>query len=145
MISMPPKRGCGVIFYSKARQTVVLFRRDDKPEIPFPNHIDILGGAVDKGENPKQAVKREMAEELLDRRTGSPYSLLDPVLFREYTDVRGTHQSIFCKEMDFSLDDIELLEGQELVEVTRDDVDRLPIAFEFDEVILRFFDSEHMR
>lgn len=144
-MNIAPKRGCAVIFYNRKEQTVLLFKRDDKSEIPFPNHIDILGGGVDDGEIPEQAIVREMAEELLDRRTSSPYSLLEAVLFHEYTDIRGTHQSIFCKEIDFSLDNIELLEGQELVEITREDVKLLQIAFEFDEVILSFFDSEYMK
>lgn len=38
--------------------------RDDKPGIFYPAHWGLFGGAVDEGEQPEQALHRELAEEL---------------------------------------------------------------------------------
>ncbi len=38
--------------------------RDRKPDIFYPGHWGCFGGAVDEGENPLKALKRELSEEL---------------------------------------------------------------------------------
>jgi 8-oxo-dGTP pyrophosphatase MutT (NUDIX family) len=38
--------------------------RDDKPGIFYPNHWGFFGGAVDEGEEPETALRRELMEEL---------------------------------------------------------------------------------
>jgi 8-oxo-dGTP pyrophosphatase MutT (NUDIX family) len=38
--------------------------RDDKPGIFYPNHWGLFGGAVDCGEQPEAALRRELMEEL---------------------------------------------------------------------------------
>ena len=43
---------------------LLIYLRDDKPEIPFPNHWDFFGGHLEKGETPEQALVREVNEEL---------------------------------------------------------------------------------
>jgi 8-oxo-dGTP diphosphatase len=43
---------------------LLIYLRDDKPEIPFPNHWDLFGGHLEDGEAPEQALVREVKEEL---------------------------------------------------------------------------------
>ena len=43
---------------------LLIYLRDDKPEIPFPNHWDLFGGHLEDGESPEQALVREVKEEL---------------------------------------------------------------------------------
>ncbi len=38
--------------------------RDDSPEIVYPNQWSFFGGGIDLGENPWQALQRELEEEL---------------------------------------------------------------------------------
>ncbi|MEK7532558.1 MAG: NUDIX hydrolase [Patescibacteria group bacterium] len=42
---------------------ILLFRRDNKPGIPYPDFYDAIGGVVDAGETPEQGAIREAHEE----------------------------------------------------------------------------------
>ncbi len=133
-------RGCGVLFFQRARNAVLLFRRDDKPTIPFPNMLDILGGHVEAGETPDEAIVREMREELRDTRTQLPFELRKHQLFRRYVDARRCEQSIYYLEVDFETDDLELLEGRELVWLSAADLEQgRKLAFDFEDVVREFF------
>ena len=46
------------------RGRLLIYLRDDNPEIPFPNHWDLFGGHLETGETPEQALLREVREEL---------------------------------------------------------------------------------
>jgi 8-oxo-dGTP pyrophosphatase MutT (NUDIX family) len=45
-------------------QRYLMQHRDDKPGIFFPGWWGCFGGAVEPGERPEQAIRRELAEEL---------------------------------------------------------------------------------
>ena len=47
-------RGAGVLFSDKHQGRVSLYRRDNTPPIPFPDHLDLLGGHLEAGESPEQ-------------------------------------------------------------------------------------------
>lgn len=132
-------RGAGVLFYDKHTQRVLLVRRDNTPTIPFPDFLDILGGHTEEGETPEETVVREIAEELEDLRSGRPFVLTGHRLFTVYTDARGVTDSVFCKEADFTLADVRLKEGQELVWVTEAEVRATPLAFGYNAILEEFF------
>lgn len=58
------KRGGTSIIFKNSRNEVLLFLRDDKPEIPYPNLWDIPGGHFEAGETPEACIVREMIEEI---------------------------------------------------------------------------------
>jgi 8-oxo-dGTP diphosphatase len=132
-------RGAGVFFYDAARRRVLFCRRDDNPDIPFPDHVDILGGHVEAGEAPEHAVVREMAEELDDVRTGRPYALSGHRLFTVYTDPQGAVDVLFSKATDFDVEHVRLKEGQALVWLTEDEAAGTPFAFGYDRLVADFF------
>ena len=61
---------------------LMIYLRDDKADIPFPNHWDFFGGHVEQGETPEQALLREVKEEL-----GT--ELVEWQFFRSYECVEG--------------------------------------------------------
>lgn len=43
---------------------LLVIRRDNRPDIPWPDHLDLPGGGRDPGETPEQCVVRETREEV---------------------------------------------------------------------------------
>lgn len=54
--------GAKLILFVGARLLVI--RRDDTPDIPYPNHLDFPGGGREAGESPQDCVIRETREEV---------------------------------------------------------------------------------
>ncbi|HEV8052885.1 MAG TPA: NUDIX domain-containing protein [Parachlamydiaceae bacterium] len=54
--------GVGIILIHKDK--FLLQHRDDKQGIPNPNKWGLVGGGVDEGETPEEAIKRECSEEI---------------------------------------------------------------------------------
>ena len=52
------------MLFVNARGEVLLQLRDNIPSIRFPNHWGCIGGGVERGETPEQAMLREVDEEL---------------------------------------------------------------------------------
>lgn len=138
-MKVPVRQGCGVLFFDAEYRRVLLFLRDNKPNIRYPNHIDILGGIVEKGETPEEAVVREMAEELTDLRTGNPYLLEKFDVFKVYIDRWNVEQHVFWKIADFGINDVHLNEGQNLLWLTEGEVQTTVLAFGFEAVVREFF------
>ena len=65
------------IILENDKDEILLYLRDNKPSIPFPNHWDLFGGHVELGETPEEALVREVEEEL-------GYNLKDYKFFKKY-------------------------------------------------------------
>jgi 8-oxo-dGTP diphosphatase len=53
----------GALLYTQ-RAEVLLQLRDNKPDLPYANCWTLFGGAVEEGETPGEAIRRELVEEL---------------------------------------------------------------------------------
>jgi 8-oxo-dGTP diphosphatase len=104
---------------------LLIYLRDDKPDIPFPNHWDFFGGHLEDGETPEQALVREVREEL-------GVELRDWNFFRTYTCTEGDAypniKHIFWAKLDRPLSELTLYEGQRLGAIARDDRKDVPFA-----------------
>ena len=93
---------------------LLIYLRDDKPKIPFPNHWDFFGGHVEAGETPAQAMVREVKEEL-------GVDLLDWKLFRVYECTEGdaypNQKFIYDARIDQTAEELTLYEGQRLAAI----------------------------
>ena len=90
---------------------LVIYLRDNKPEIPFPGHWDFFGGHLEAGETPEDALVREVEEEL-----GLP--LTEWKYFRTYLCTEGDAypnvKYIYWSWIDRRAADLRLREGQRL-------------------------------
>jgi 8-oxo-dGTP diphosphatase len=123
-------KGSSIIFIND-QEKILLFLRDNIPDLPYPNMWDVPGGHVEPGESPEKCIIREMKEEMdLDI---DEFELFSKIEFEdriEYT---------FWARAVFDIDDIELTEGQKLKWFTRDDAKRTPLAYGFNEIVEKFY------
>ena len=56
-----PKSGAKIIFVSPDK--ILLFHRDNISTIRYPDHWQLVGGGIEDGETPEQALIREVKEE----------------------------------------------------------------------------------
>lgn len=86
----------------------LLYLRDNKPGIPFPDHWDLIGGHVEAGETPEKALVREFKEELdLDLKEFTFYKKFVCRTGDAYENIKY----IYSGKINLPVDKITLLEG----------------------------------
>ncbi len=127
-------QGSAIIFVNSANR-VLLFLRDNKPEIPFPNQWDLLGGGVDEGESPEECLRRELFEEI-------EYDLPKPQKLQVLDNGKWGIVHVFWQRAEFDLARTPLHEGQKLRWFSEAEIRALTdneIAFGFRNLVLKFF------
>jgi 8-oxo-dGTP diphosphatase len=106
------------LFLFDRNNRLIIYLRDDKPDIPFPNHWDFIGGHLEDGETPEQALVREVREEI-------GVELTEWRFFRRYECVTGdvypNTKFIFYASIDDHAAGLPLFEGQRLTSIGHDE------------------------
>ena len=101
-------REIAAIILENDKLELLLYLRDNKPEIPFPDYWDLIGGHVEEGETPEEALVREVKEEL-------DIELTDYTFYKKYVCLTGdayeNTKYIFTGKINIPIEDITLLEG----------------------------------
>jgi 8-oxo-dGTP diphosphatase len=124
------RSGTSIILFNRSGQ-VLLFLRDDKPDILCPNMWDLPGGHVEEGETPEACIVREMIEEI---ETDVSMSRLHRVY-----DFPDRTEYVFLMELNAEASSIPLHEGQCLRWFSPDEIPGMDLAFGFDLVLAEFF------
>ena len=126
------RSGASIIFVNN-KNKILLFLRDDKSHIPYPNMWDVPGGHVEKNETPQECIVREMKEEMnLDLKNFQLFCCKEFDDRIEYT---------FWKKQNLEINKINLLEGQCLKWFTRQETARTKLAYGFNEIVEKFYKS----
>jgi len=130
------RKGCSILFVNDLHR-VLLFQRDDRPDIPFPNQWDVPGGHVEIGETPEECIVREMKEEMgLD---------LDGFRLFCVRNFKDRIEYTYWKRAALNIDEITLTEGQRLQWFTREESRRTALAYGFNEIVEDFFRNAPLR
>ena len=124
------RKGCSILFVNDQRQ-ILLFLRDDIPQIPYPNMWDVPGGHVEDHETPEECIHREMKEEMdLD---------LDEFHSFSVTEFMDRTEYVFWKKANLEIAETALTEGQCLRWFTKDEARETELAYGFNQIIEVFF------
>jgi len=113
----------------------LLALRDNKSWIPFPDHWDLIGGHVEEGETPEEALVREYKEEL-------DLDLKEYSFFRKYECLTGDAYEnikyIYSGKINIPIEEITLLEGQRPQYFTRDEIPTVKFANIIKSIVLDY-------
>lgn len=123
-------RAVGILFENKKGEILFLLR-DDIPSIQFPNQWDVLGGCVEGGETSKEAIKREMKEEL-------ELDLVDFSIFKKF-NWPDKIETIFYKKLDIDIENTNIHEGQRIQYFPKDKLIKMDLAFHDNKIIREFY------
>ena len=140
----------GVILVDEAGR-VLLQLRDDKPDIMYPGHWGITGGAANAGETPEQTARREVTEE-----TGLTIGRIEPFRAYYFSETplggkRSTKKSadyevyVFHAPCATPAEELVCGEGRELRFFAPDEIPTLDIAYNHREVLEDFYASPAYR
>jgi 8-oxo-dGTP diphosphatase len=134
---------CGVILYTDDGR-VLLQQRDDKPTIPYPGCWTFFGGALEAGETPDEAIRRELLEELnLEQPLTFWYDYECPV--RTIPGEVVTRNFMYVGRLTRSLDSLVLLEGQAMKLFTAEEAQAHELAYAQSPILRKFFTDDVMR
>lgn len=128
------------LLFDRNRQ-LLIYLRDNKPDIPFPNHWDLFGGHVEPNETPAQALVRELKEELnLD--------ITDFLFFKAFESLdeeKPNTKFVFVVHTKKEANELTLYEGQYLKAIKLSDRGQYRFANMLGHILDDFADSETFR
>jgi 8-oxo-dGTP diphosphatase len=120
------------------RNRLLIYLRDNQPDIPFPNHWDFFGGHIEAGEAPEEAFVREVREEL-------GIELTQWSFFRQYLCTEGDAypnvKYLYWAKIDTTAEELTLYEGQRLMGITPKQRRTLKFANILGQILEDFIDS----
>ena len=113
----------------------LLALRDNKPGIPFPNHWDLIGGHVEEGETPEEALVREVKEELdIDLKEYSFFKIYECLNGDAYENTKY----IYTGKINIPIEEVTLLEGERPQYFRREEIPDVKFANIMKSIVLDY-------
>ena len=119
------------IILMNSEKRVLLYLRDDKPTLLYPNMWALPGGYVEEGETPEQCILREIEEEL-------GVKLGEVILFIAAQRSYGIEHTFWAR-VNVHLEDLVLTEGQAIRWFTFDEIKKTELGYEDNSILKAFF------
>ena len=117
----------------------LLALRDNKPGIPFPNHWDLIGGHVEEGEKPEEALVREVKEELdIDLKEFTFYKKYECLTGDAYDNIKY----IYTGKINIPIEEVTLLEGERPQYFSRNEIPHLKFANIIKSIIMDYINRK---
>jgi 8-oxo-dGTP diphosphatase len=105
---------------------LLIYLRDEKPGISFPNHWDLFGGIIEDGETPEQTLVRELKEEIgIELKDFHFYKTFDC----SEGDISPNRKHIYYAQINYIPEELKLLDvGQHIVSIDLNERGNYPFA-----------------
>ncbi|HNR43307.1 MAG TPA: NUDIX domain-containing protein [Bacteroidales bacterium] len=131
-------RKIAAIILENEHRELLLYRRDNKPGIPFPGHWDLIGGHVENGETPEKALVREVKEELdLDLKEFSFFKKYECFEGDAYPNIKY----IYYGKINLPVEKITLLEGDIVRYFKREEIADVKFANILKGIVLEYLSA----
>jgi len=117
---------------------LLLQLRDDRPSLRFGGHWTTFGGAVEAGESPDEAMRRELLEEIEIAPEMRLWKVIAQASVRRGEFV-VTENYVYVGALECDPQALTVNEGQRAAYFGVADLDRIPIAFGFELLFREFF------
>ena len=135
---MSQKVACVAVILQNPQGQALLQQREGKPNLPFAGYWTLPGGKVEDGEVPKEAIRREVMEEI---ELAVPLQLWK-VYERPGPGSITVVQYVYIGETDRTVSSLACNEGQALQYVGLEELAELPIAYGFDFLLTEYFTGQ---
>ena len=126
------------IIFENDKGEILLYLRDNKPDIPFPDYWDLIGGHLEEGETPEEALIREVKEEL-------NIDLVDYTFYKKYECLTGDAypniKYVYSGYINLPIEEITLLEGDHPQFFTRDEIPNVKFANILKSIVLDYIND----
>jgi 8-oxo-dGTP diphosphatase len=117
----------------------LLYLRDNKPSIPFPDHWDLIGGHVEEGETPEEALVREIKEELdIDIKDYTFYKRYECLTGDAYENIKY----IYTGKINLPIEEVTLLEGVRPQYFTREEIPNVKFANILKTIVMDYINEQ---
>ena len=128
------------IILENDKRELLLYLRDNKPGIPFPNHWDLIGGHLEDGETPGEALVREVKEEL-------NIDLKEYTFYKKYVCLTGdAYQNIkyiYTGKINLPIEEITLQEGVRPQYFSREEIPGVKFANILKKIVMEYINDHN--